>query len=226
MPKAPTAPASPVGARPGRGLPSPPAPGRAKAPWSPAEDATLRAALARHGAAWPVVASELPGRSGKQCRARWCNHLDPSVQRGPWTAAEDALARALFAREGSRWAEIARAMADAGYPRTDMAVKNRFNTALLRHATAARGGGGGGGGGGSTSGSAYDDEDSSVGARGGGGGGGGGGGRDTKRKRDDIEPLLEAQGLQLQQLQKTNSDILEQLHQLKQLLSSGRAPEW
>jgi len=60
----------------------------------------------------------------------------------------------------------------------------------------------------------------------GGGGGGGGGGRDTKRKRDDIEPLLEAQGLQLQQLQKTNGDILEQLHQLKQLLSSGRAPEW
>merc|ERR1719201_937891 len=42
----------------------------------------------------------------------------------------------------------------------------------------------------------------------------------AKRKRDDIEPLLEAQGLQLAQLQKTNADILEQLQSLKQLLSA------
>ena len=48
----------------------------------------------------------------------------------------------------------------------------------------------------------------------------GGGGGGTKRKRgDDIEPLLEAQGLQLRQLQKTNADILEQLAALKQLLT-------
>lgn len=44
----------------------------------------------------------------------------------------------------------------------------------------------------------------------------------TKRKRDDIEPLLEAQGLQLAQLQKTNKDILEQLQALKRLLSEQR----
>lgn len=43
----------------------------------------------------------------------------------------------------------------------------------------------------------------------------------TKRKRDDIEPLLEAQGLQLEQLQKTNSAILEQLRQLKELLGGA-----
>jgi len=49
----------------------------------------------------------------------------------------------------------------------------------------------------------------------------------VKRKRDDIEPLLEAQGQQLAQLQKTNADILEQLAALKQLLSvrlQGDAP--
>ena len=40
----------------------------------------------------------------------------------------------------------------------------------------------------------------------------------VKRKRDDIEPLLEAQGQQLAQLQKTNADILEQLQALKQIL--------
>jgi len=42
----------------------------------------------------------------------------------------------------------------------------------------------------------------------------------AKRKRDEIEPLLEAQALQLAQLQKTNADILEQLQGLKLLLSA------
>ena len=44
-------------------------------------------------------------------------------------------------------------------------------------------------------------------------------GQGTKRKRDEMEPLLEAQGQQLQSLQHTNSLILEQLLGLKQLLS-------
>ena len=47
-----------------------------------------------------------------------------------------------------------------------------------------------------------------------------GGGSAVKRKRDDIEPMLEAQGQQLAQLQKTNADILEQLQALKQLLQA------
>lgn len=41
----------------------------------------------------------------------------------------------------------------------------------------------------------------------------------AKRKRDDIEPMLEAQAQQLLQLQKTNVQILEQLQSLKELLS-------
>ena len=41
----------------------------------------------------------------------------------------------------------------------------------------------------------------------------------TKRKRDETEALLEQQGQQLMQLQKTNADILEQLNVLKELLS-------
>ena len=45
----------------------------------------------------------------------------------------------------------------------------------------------------------------------------------TKRKRDDIEPILEAQGQQLQQLQRTNAEILEQLQAVKQLLTARLA---
>ena len=28
-------------------------------------------------------------RSGKQCRQRWCNHLDPNVAKDPWTVEEE-----------------------------------------------------------------------------------------------------------------------------------------
>jgi len=50
--------------------------------------------------------------------------------------------------------------------------------------------------------------------------GGAAGGGGTKRKRDDIEPILESHGQQLQQLQRTNIEILEQLQSLKQLLTA------
>jgi hypothetical protein len=50
--------------------------------------------------------------------------------------------------------------------------------------------------------------------------GGAAGSNGVKRKRDDIEPLLEAQGQQLAQLQKTNAEILEQLQALKALLAA------
>jgi len=41
------------------------------------------------------------------------------------------------------------------------------------------------------------------------------------RAGDELEPLLEAQGAQLQQLQETNSQMMEQLRALKQLLASA-----
>jgi len=44
-------------------------------------------------------------------------------------------------------------------------------------------------------------------------------GANNKRKRDDIEPILESHSQQLQQLQRTNMEILEQLQTLKQLLT-------
>jgi myb proto-oncogene protein len=37
---------------------------------------------------WLLVASHLNGRTGKQCRERWLNHLDPSINKGPWSPDE------------------------------------------------------------------------------------------------------------------------------------------
>ncbi|KAK4396173.1 Transcription factor [Sesamum angolense] len=62
---------------------------RVKGPWSPDEDAMLSQLVSNFGARnWSLIARGIPGRSGKSCRLRWCNQLDPAVKRKPFT--EDA----------------------------------------------------------------------------------------------------------------------------------------
>jgi hypothetical protein len=44
------------------------------------------------------VASDVPGRSNRQCRLRWANHLDPNVNKEPLTDEEyDILIRRMVA---------------------------------------------------------------------------------------------------------------------------------
>ena len=33
---------------------------------------------------WPTIAAAIPGRTGKQCRERWPNQLDPAVSKAPY----------------------------------------------------------------------------------------------------------------------------------------------
>ena len=59
---------------------------RVKGPWSPEEDAILSRLVSKFGARnWSLIARGISGRSGKSCRLRWCNQLDPSVKRKPFT---------------------------------------------------------------------------------------------------------------------------------------------
>ena len=59
---------------------------RVKGPWSPEEDAILSRLVRKFGARnWSLIARGIAGRSGKSCRLRWCNQLDPAVKRKPFT---------------------------------------------------------------------------------------------------------------------------------------------
>jgi hypothetical protein len=72
---------------------------------------------------WPVIAASIPGRSGKQCRERYLNHLRPSLKLAKWSPQEDAVVFHLFYLEGTKWALISKFLRG----RTDNSVKNRFH---------------------------------------------------------------------------------------------------
>eukprot|EP00937_MAST-01D_sp_MAST-1D-sp2_P006993 g6993.t1 len=77
--------------------------------WSSAEDALLRAAVKKIGARqWKVIASYVPDRSHIQCMQRWQKVLEPSLNKGFWSAGEDDQLRAAVALHGSSsWTNVA-----------------------------------------------------------------------------------------------------------------------
>jgi len=104
--------------------------------WSPEEDEILFRAMQKmeglHARTrfWSNLAKELarrlPGRSGKQIRERWINHLDPTVRHGPFSHDEELLLWQGHTEYGNKWRDIAKKFFDL--KRTDNSIKNRFRT--------------------------------------------------------------------------------------------------
>uniref|UniRef100_A0A6N2N1C0 Uncharacterized protein n=1 Tax=Salix viminalis TaxID=40686 RepID=A0A6N2N1C0_SALVM len=57
--------------------------------WRPAEDEKLKELVEKYGPHnWNAIAEKLQGRSGKSCRLRWFNQLDPRINRSPFSEEE------------------------------------------------------------------------------------------------------------------------------------------
>ncbi len=78
-----------------------------KRPWTEEQDQLLREAVAKHGARnWSNVAKMIPTKNGKQCRERWINHIDPAINREPWTHEDDMKLIEAHSRIGNKWTDL------------------------------------------------------------------------------------------------------------------------
>ena len=104
-------------------------PNLVKGSWTREEDEVVLKYVAEHGDKdWAKLALLLNGRTGKQCRERFKNHLDPNVHRSAWTPEEDQLLIDLHAQYGNQWTLISSHFEG----RTDNCIKNRWNSTLKK----------------------------------------------------------------------------------------------
>jgi hypothetical protein len=104
--------------------------------WAASEDQLLTDLLHKGKERWGQIAriinkevhSNLKVRSGKQCKERWNNYLNPSINRNPWTAQEDSDLLRLYREHGQKWSVIAKFIKN----RTEGAVKNRIKSLINR----------------------------------------------------------------------------------------------
>jgi hypothetical protein len=104
-------------------------PGLIKGPWTIEQDRKLLDWVKREGPGqWSQCAEFITGRSGKQCRERWFNTLNPDVKKGNWSPEEDFIIFDSYRQFGSHWTKIAEKLPG----RTENSIKNRFYSTLRR----------------------------------------------------------------------------------------------
>lgn len=94
-----------------------------KRPWTNDEDQLLLRLISEHGECWPRISAEMESRTGKQCRERFLNQLNPNIKKGCWTHEEDEMIKSLHEQLGNRWCKYVPYLPG----RSDNSIKNRWH---------------------------------------------------------------------------------------------------
>lgn len=102
--------------------------------WSDAEDSLLTSLVQQHDSSWGRIAqflnneihNKLSIRNSKTCKERWNNYLNPTINRGTWTAAEDSMLLKGYLQYGNKWKSITKILPN----RIEGAIKNRIKSLL------------------------------------------------------------------------------------------------
>jgi hypothetical protein len=100
-----------------------------KKPWTPQDDDVVINAVEISSSpfkGWSNLAHHLPGRSGKQIRDRWVNHLNPALVHHSFSHEDDLLLWKGFMELGKSWKEISTRFFDA--TRSENRIKNRWHS--------------------------------------------------------------------------------------------------
>jgi len=107
--------------------------------WAQCEDDAILDLVQQCGTSnWSLIAEGLKtacnvsDRTGKQCRERWHNHLDPIINKAPWTKHEDEILMRMHSEVGNKWSEISKHLTG----RTDNSIKNHWYSTMRRHVRA------------------------------------------------------------------------------------------
>ncbi|CAI2385149.1 unnamed protein product [Moneuplotes crassus] len=104
--------------------------------WSQEKDKAIIKLVKIHGTKkWATIAKilsekyHITGKTGKQIRERWNNHLNPDINKEPISIHEGAKIFKYHNEYGNKWAEIVTQLPG----RTDNTIKNYFYATVRRH---------------------------------------------------------------------------------------------